>query len=152
MAFSPVQKQICEYECDNEGRFKSCPSKCKNPNKITDTTNHKFLIISKSEYNKQSQYVTGFPITSKNNTIMDNYPSAVWMIDPDLIDKAKPPFTRNTIEKGTKILCDRPCRLSRDCVLATSPDSFGEISDKGYKIIMKKFLMFCNVDGVSIID
>jgi hypothetical protein len=88
-----TQYEIYMFECCNEGR----------PLAGRQIPPHYFLILSGTEYNGGSQYLTAIPLTSERRPY--------WIAEITVEDMESFDGSSTFLSKATFALCDRPCRI-----------------------------------------
>jgi uncharacterized protein YifN (PemK superfamily) len=108
------QREIKQTKCDTNGRLAG-PADPK----------HAYIIITKNNYNERANEILGIPLTSQ----ADSYFVLNYGLDLAQDEIEGGGFT---LSRKTFIMCDRPCRISKNHLVDAHFD--------GSKIIKTKFL------------
>lgn len=141
---SPVaieRGNVYAFYCDEDGRRIKCEYRCyadgSKPIQRNEPNQHRFLIVSPSDYNKKSVVVLAIPITSKETKF--NLDADAEPIGPDDFEEIPP----NHETKGF-VLLDKICRVNTTCLCCTNvrgnkqPEEYGKLKGVVYKKLVRK--------------
>jgi len=129
----PHQKEIVWFSCDCEG----CPIGNRN------VPEHMFIILTNSDYNKNSDFICGIPITSVKKFKKQEFLAkhGIDITDDEIDNRNKPSNERFILEKQSMVLCDRVPRLNKK-FLSPNQKNIGKIEEKKLTEIIQRIYYF----------